>query len=181
MAKVKGAALLDTVRFLRRHKEAARAQLPPALHHYLNERVLVASWYPEEDLVPLVRAIARVLGEPELAFCEKAGRLSAKAHAQGVYRHLVAGERESLARRALVLWSSQHDTGAMEMQPLDDGGVRVLLRDFAAPSREFCAIQTGYIAATFEVSGCRDVRIRKLSCCVDGARECAWELRWARG
>jgi hypothetical protein len=180
VAKVKGAALLDTVRFLRRNKDAARKQLPPALHHYLTERVLVASWYPEEDLVPLVLAIARIAGEPDLAFCEKAGRLSAKAHAHGVYKHLVAGERHSLARRALALWSSQHDTGVMEMSGEESGCVRVALRDFAAPSREFCAINAGYVAATFELSGCRDVRVKKLACCVDRAKECVWEVRWAR-
>jgi hypothetical protein len=178
MAKVKGAAMVDSVRFLRRHKDEARKVLPPALHHYLGERILVASWYPEQDLVPLVRAVARVSGEPEQRFFEKAGRLSAQAHAQGVYKHLVAGEREGLARRALVLWSSQHDTGKMEMVSEGPGCVRVVVRDFAAPSREFCGINGGYVGATFEISGCHDVRVKKLSCCVDGAPECAWQVTW---
>ncbi len=179
MARVKGAAVVDSVRFLRRHKDAARKLLPPSLHHYLAERILVASWYPEEDLVPLVRAMARILGEPEQAFFEKAGRLSARAHAQGVYRHLVrSGERESLARRALVLWSSQHDTGSMQMLSEEPGRVRVVLRDFALPSREFCAINGGYVGATFEISGCLEVRVQKLSCCVDGAAECTWHVTW---
>jgi hypothetical protein len=179
MAKVKGAAIVDSVRFLRRHKDAARKALPPEHHHYLSERVLAASWYPEEDLVPLVRAMARILGEPEKVFFEKAGRLSARVHSEGVYRHLVrSGERESLARRALVLWSSQHDTGSMEMLADGPGRVRVVVRDFAAPSREFCAINGGYVGATFEISGCKDVRVQKLSCCVDGAAECAWHVTW---
>jgi len=181
VARVKGAALVDVVRFLRRHKDAARQHLTPALAHYLVDRVLMASWYPEEDLVPLVRAMARVLGEPEMAFYEKAGRLSAQAHSQGVYRHLVrAGERESLARRALVLWSSQHDTGHMEAQTLPDGRLRVVLRDFAVPSREFCAINAGYVAATFEITGAKNVRVEKQCCCVDGAPECAWWVSWDR-
>jgi hypothetical protein len=182
MAKVKGASIVDSVRFLRRHKDAARKILPPSLHHYLAERILSASWYPEEDLIPLVRAMARILGEPEKAFFEKAGRLSAQVHAQGVYRHLVrSGERESLARRALVLWSSQHDSGAMEMSSEESGRVRVAVRDFALPSREFCAINGGYMGATFEISGCQDVRVQKLSCCVDGAAECAWQVTWNPG
>ena len=132
MAKVKGAAIVDSVRFLRRHKDEARKHLPPALHHYLAERVLAASWYPEEDLVPLVRAMARIQGESDARFFEKAGRLSARAHAQGIYRHLAAGDRDSLTRRALVLWGSQHDTGVMEMEVESSGKVRVALRDFGA-------------------------------------------------
>jgi predicted hydrocarbon binding protein len=178
MARVKGATIVDSVRFLRRHKKEAREVLSPALHHYLNERVLSASWYPEEDLVPLVRAIARITGEREQAFLERAGRLAARAHAQGVYRHLAGGDRESLARRALVLWSSQHDTGAMEMEVETSGKVRVALRGFGLPSREFCIINGGYIAATFEISGCAGVRVEKQSCCVDGAPACTWLVSW---
>lgn len=177
---MKGASIVDSVRFLRRHKEEARRNLPPALHHYLAERVLAASWYPEEDLVPLVRAMAHILGEPEQVFFEKAGKLAALAHSNGIYRHLVRpGESESLARRSLVLWSSQHDTGTMDIQAEAPGRVHVTLRGFAAPSREFCAINAGYVAATFEISGCKDVRVKKLSCCVDGAPECAWQVTWA--
>jgi len=45
MPKVKGAAIVESVRILRRHKESARTHLPAALHHDLEERVLAASWY----------------------------------------------------------------------------------------------------------------------------------------
>lgn len=179
MAKVKGAAIVASVRFLRRNKDAAREALPPALHHYLAKRVLVASWYPEEDMIPLVRAAARVLDEPERGFYEKAGRFSAQVHADGVYRHLVReGESESLARRALVLWSSQHDTGAMDMQVVEPGKVKVTLRDFALPSRESCLINGGYLAATFEISGYENVRVEKQACCMDARPECSWTVRW---
>ena len=68
MARVKGATIVDSVRFLRRHKEEARKQLPPAPHHYLALRVLAASWYPEADLIPLVRAMARIQRVPEQEF-----------------------------------------------------------------------------------------------------------------
>jgi hypothetical protein len=181
MAKVKGAAIVDSVRFLRRHKDEARKHLPPELHHYLGERVLAASWYPEADLVPLVRAMGRIQGVPDAAWFEKAGRLSAQGHSQGIYKHLASGDRESLTRRALVLWSSQHDTGRMDMEPEASGKVRVALRDFGMPSREFCALNGGYIAATFEASGCESVVVEKQSCCVDRAPACTWLVSWKKG
>jgi hypothetical protein len=181
MAKVKGAAIVDSVRFLRRHKDEARKHLPEALHHYLGERVLAASWYPEEDLVPLVRAMARIQRVSDAVWFEKAGRLSAQAHAHGVYKHLAAGDRDSLTRRALVLWSSQHDTGEMEMEAEASGKVRVALRNFGLPSREFCTLNAGYIAATFELSGCEGVIVEKQSCCVDHAPACTWLVSWKKG
>lgn len=180
MAKVKGASIVDSVRFLRRHKEEARKHLPEALHHYLGERVLAASWYPEEDLVPLVRAIARIHGLSDAAWFEKAGRLSAQAHGKGIYKHLASGERDSLTRRALVLWGSQHDTGVLDMEPESTGKVRVALRDFGLPSRDFCTLTGGYIAGTFEMSGCEGVRIEKQSCCVDRAPACTWLVSWKK-
>ena len=178
MPKVKGASILDSVKYLRRHKDEARKHLPPALHHYLSERVLAASWYPEEDLVPLVRAMARIQNIPDAVFFERAGRLSAQGHAQGIYKHLASGDRESLTRRSFVLWSSQHDTGALEMQIESTGKVRVALRDFAMPSREFCILNAGYITTTFELVGCEGVRAEKQSCAVDGAPACTWLVSW---
>ena len=112
--------------------------------------------------------MAQIHGEGEKSFFEKAGRFAAYAHAQGVYRHLVDGARDSLARRAFILWTSQHDTGSMEMVSEQVGQVRVMVRGFAEPSREFCGINAGYIAATFEIGGCKQVSVDKQSCCVDG-------------
>jgi hypothetical protein len=180
MARVKGAAIVDSVRYLRRHKDEARALLAPELHHYLAERVLIAGWYPEEDLVPLVRAMATIQGEHEASFFDKAGRLAAYTHAQGVYRMLLRdGARESLARRAFILWTSQHDTGTMEMHVTESPNrVSVSVRGFGAPSREFCQINGGYIAATFEITGCQQVKAAKESCCVDGDLECTWQVSW---
>jgi hypothetical protein len=178
MPKVKGASILDSVKYLRRHKDAARKHLPPALHHYLSERVLAATWYPGEDLIPLVRAIARIENIPDAVYFERAGRFGALGHAHGIYKHLAEGDRESLTRRALVLWSSLHDTGTMEMQVESPGKVRVALRNFGLPSREFCLLTGGYIAATFESAGCKGVRHEKQSCAIDGAPACTWLVSW---
>jgi predicted hydrocarbon binding protein len=84
-----------------------------------------------------------------------------------------------MARRVLVLWSSQHDTGAMELVSEEAGGARVVMRNFGSPSREVCAISGGYIAETFEISGYKNVRVRKQACCMDGAAECCWQVSWS--
>jgi hypothetical protein len=179
MAKVKGAAIVESVRILRRHKEEARKHLPQPLHHYLSERVLAASWYPSEDQIPLVRAVARVLGEPSTLLRE-GGALLGTAARRGRLQAPRAGARpETLCRRALVLWSSQHDTGQMEMVVADEGRVRVVLRGFANSSREACLVSSGYLAATFEISGYKGVRVLKQRCCLDGAPECAWDVTFA--
>ena len=85
VAKAKGTTMVGLVRFLRRHREAARAALPPALHGYLEERVNPAGWYPEEHLLGLVRAVAtmlpRELGDPY----RRMGELSASMARKSAY------------------------------------------------------------------------------------------------
>jgi hypothetical protein len=175
MAKVKGATLVESIKYLRRHAEAARAALPPRLHHYLEERVLVGSWYPEADLMPLVQAVARLAGQPEETFLEVAGRLAARRQAEGIYARLVeAADLDSLPRKAHALWSSQHDTGTLSCRVEAPGRVRFGLRDFALPSREMCQVTRGYVAEILAMVGLRDIAVREEACAVAGAPECVW-------
>ena len=49
MASIKGIGMVGIVKVLRALRKDSEAKLPQALHHYLNERVIVTEWYPEED------------------------------------------------------------------------------------------------------------------------------------
>jgi hypothetical protein len=175
MAKVKGATLVESVKFLRRNADAARAALPERLQHYLEERVLVGSWYPEEDLMPLVLAVAKVSGQPEARFLEAAGRITARRQAEGIYSHLVdAADLESMPRKAHALWSSQHDSGTLACQVEGPGKVRFSLRDFGLPSREMCNVTRGYVAEILAMVGLDGIEVREEACVVSGAPECVW-------
>ena len=60
MGKPQGAAALTAVKLLRSRKDDARRVLPPELHHYLEDRIVVASWYPERDVFGLMKACAKL-------------------------------------------------------------------------------------------------------------------------
>ena len=47
MAKAKGTTLFTLAKFLRSQRETARERLSPDLHHYLEEQIQPALWYPE--------------------------------------------------------------------------------------------------------------------------------------
>jgi hypothetical protein len=181
VAKVKGTILVSAVKLLRRNRERARELLAPRLQHYLEERIVVSSWYPAEDLIELVRACGRVLGQTGPAFFEAAGRISASEHAEGVYAHLFTQESDPnvFARRAFALWSSMHDSGTLKLELLGPGKARVSVHGYEIPSRDLCGTVQGYVAQTFELAGQRAVRVRKLCCCVDGAPTCAWDVSYA--
>jgi hypothetical protein len=178
VAKVKGTNLIGAVKLLRRHRDAARAALAPALHHYLDERVLPTSWYPEQDLVALLRAMVPLLGDIGGDPFELMGRAAVREHMDGVYEHLLRGDRLSFARRVSTLWQTQHDTGRLTLVEEGPGRARYELAGYAHPSREMCATLRGYVLEALLASGFVETRIAKRSCVLDGAERCVWQCTW---
>ncbi|MFI5315367.1 MAG: hypothetical protein ACHQ6T_06690, partial [Myxococcota bacterium] len=64
MGRVKGIAILDAVKFLRARRDEALEVLPPRIHSYLDGQVGTSMWYPEADLVELIRGVAKLLPSP---------------------------------------------------------------------------------------------------------------------
>ena len=178
MAKVKGTNLIGAVKLLRKSREKARAALPPALHHYLEERVLPTSLYPEEDLVGLIRGMAVLLKDVGGDVYELMGRAVVRDHMEGVYEHLLKGDRLSFARRVSTLWQTQHDTGRLVLVDDGPGRARYELTDFGHPSREMCAVIRGYILEALAHSGFASVEVVKAGCVLDGRDACTWECTW---
>lgn len=180
MAKAKGTTLVALVRFLRAHRDAARAALPAHLQHYLENRVLPSSWYPEQDLLELLRVVAPMLGASVPDPFELMGRLAARDHLEGAYAHLFEGVDHPLAipRRAFAMWATMHDTGRFECVEEGPGSARVELADFALPSREMCSVVAGYLSETLRLCGFEAEPAEKLDCRLDGAPRCSWRVRY---
>jgi hypothetical protein len=181
VAKVKGTNLIGAVKVLRKNRAHAVNALPPALHHYLEERIILTEWYPEEDLVMLMRAMAPLLRDAKEDPYELFGRAAVRDHLAGVYERLLKGDRASLARRVSVMWQAQHDTGALEFIGHAAGRGRYELKDYAHPSREMCRTLTGYLSESLRASGFESVELDKMRCVLDGHDRCVWECRWHDG
>lgn len=79
MANVNGTAALGPVKRLRLHKKRALELLPPEYRHYLKERIVAASWYPEEVFAPLLRANLELSGLSFEKGCDRLGVMAAQA------------------------------------------------------------------------------------------------------
>ena len=178
MAKVKGTNLIAAVKLLRRNRAAALASLPAALHPYLEQRVLPTSWYPEEDLVALLRAMAPLLRDATADPFELMGRAAVRDHMEGVYEHLLKGDRGSLGRRVAALWQTQHDSGRLTLIEQGPGRARWELEGYGHPSREMCGTLRGYVLEALSAMGFAGVRAVKAACVLDGADRCAWDCAW---
>lgn len=182
MAKAKGYALVGAVKFLRSQKERAREVLAEERHHYLEERILGASWYPEADLEALLEAALALRPGPRDAVLAEMGAFSARQHLDGgVYRHLRFDGEDSMPRRALALWATQHDTGRWDLRATGPGELLMTIRDFAHPTEILCGINTGYFSEALRLAGAVDVRAEKRSCMARGDAECVWRVTFREG
>jgi hypothetical protein len=175
---VKGSNLVGVVKLLRRQRKLARAELPPALHRYLDERVLLTSWYPEADLLAILRVVAKWIGSDSADAFELMGRAAMRDHLGGVYGRLLTGDPTTLPRRVGAIWQAQHDTGRLGFHQTGRGRGHFLLEEFGHPSREMCSIICGYLHEALERGRFADPRVWKAGCVLDGEKQCRWECAW---
>jgi hypothetical protein len=181
MAKVKGSALDGAVRFLCAQREKAETLLPTSLLHYLDERVSLAAWYPEEDLVGLIRVMLRLIPGARDEVLEEMGRVTAREHLERTYSHLIeGGDLRNLRIRAFSLWSAMHDSGELRMTEQEPGRVRLELSGYGHPSEELCKISRGYILEVLRLNGIV-AEARKIACSVRGEPACIWDFRYPAG
>jgi len=179
VARVKGSSILNAVKALRMKKDESRANLSRELHHYLEDRVLISSWYPEEDLLGLLKALVKILPDPGMDVYEFMGLMSARTDLSGVYSNMFRpGDPAGSLKRGSVIWQSHHDTGKLEIVVASQESAVLRLAGFALPSREICGTIKGWIREHITTAGGRDVVVIKSRCVVKGDPECLFEANW---
>jgi hypothetical protein len=178
MPNVKGSNVLSAVKMLRAHKERAVALLPPQFHHYLTERILPSSWYPETDQIEILRAVAFMLpGTPDPWMVM--GRMAAQNDLSDIYRHVVRTDLKDTLRGATSLWKTFHDTGELKITLEAPNQALSVLSGYVAPAREMCRCVGGYVTEVTSRGGARDIKTVKLGCTFDGAPHCSWRMTWS--
>ena len=173
--RIKGVAMLEVVKGLRLHKEAASGVLPEALHKYLERRVEIGEWYPEADHFALLRAAAELFGPPGLEAWRWMGRQRATIDLREVFSdHLHPGDLRATMRAFERLWSLYRDSGRVEVTIAESLPYHLCLIDFAFLSADTVRLFTGYIETAFELAGLRDLRVIEP---VEWTPECAqWTI-----
>jgi len=175
VAKAKGTVVVDIVKALRKHRAQATTLLPARLQHYLDERIVIASWYPLEDYIALLRAAGQVLPANGANVFEMMGRAAARAHMQGTYSRF----KDRANRQAtFTLLSSMYDTGEMKVLDRSPGRAALEYHGFALPTREVCDTFTGYNLERMTMLGFEDPSVHHVSCRANGGQTCRWELEW---
>jgi hypothetical protein len=178
--QTKGGAMLSTVKALRAQREAALARLPSSLHHYLNERILPASWYPERDVHTMLRVLAQLMPLPPGSdVWELFGKMAAQNDFNGTYRaFLRPGDPAGTLEGACGHWGSFHDTGEMTTLFDGPGSALVTLRNYGLVAAEMCRLNGAYMCSVLAIAGAKKARSAKLECRAAGAPQCTWRISW---
>lgn len=175
MARAKGTVVVPAVKYLRSRREEALALLPPELHHYLDNRILEVSWYPESDLLTLIRVMIELLPGTMQSIVQAIGQTAAQEHREGVYSHLLQGGPTPAA--TFALWSSMHDTGRLMARRDGDDALCIDLIGYEHPSPEMCLMVEAYILESMALDGIAP-DMAKLCCQRDAGDRCSWRCSW---
>jgi len=183
MAKTKGSSILLLVKALRMNREQAAKILSPRLHYYLEDRIMVSNWYPEEDYIELLRTLGTILRPQEPEPFEMMGGISARVGLTGLYKnHLFEGNPAKTLRRGIQTWSAYHDSGQMNFihQPGEGPRKRATLElvGYELACDEVCRTTTGWIRTELAMAGAQDLDIRHSRCTAKGDGLCRWDLLW---
>ena len=152
----KGSIVLPMVKLMRQNRERALAILPPDLHYYLEERVIVTHWYPGRDHHRLTQA----MGELVDGNWEMLGRGLALAELTGAYRHVLRPREPVRTLRALPgLWKLNHNTGELDVQWVAPVAT-VTVKGWGLALQEHVSIMRAYMLQLLELCEAVSPKVR---------------------
>lgn len=191
MAKIKGAAIREVVRWYARtngHEALARSigAMPPEYARQLDPKddalgVIASAWYD----AALVHAMLDAIVAPYPAgdrhvLLKTAAREAVGTSMNGVYRFVVGQivTPSFYARNIQRLWRMLHDTGKREIIIVREGHATSRTWDWPGHHPLLCEITIETMCAIFELTGRKDVVARRTQCVSHGAAECVADVRW---
>lgn len=178
MSRIKGIALVNAVKALRLHRAAALKVLPPELHKYLTTRILVTKWFPGEDLIGLLRTLARIVPDPGYDVWEWFGRQGVKDDFETIYAALVKpGDPARTLELYPLTWSLYHDGGECHVTLEPGNRARIEIGDELTEFDEFCRLQTGHFTQLLLHAGAVEATVECLRV-GDSRKPAQWQARW---
>jgi hypothetical protein len=183
MARVKGTAVLSSLRYVRERfgeesLERVLAALPTG-DALLRGGLLASSWYPMPALLRFMQEAERQLGAQEPNLVLNMGRASCDYGVTGVYKvFFKVGSPEFIIGRAARVFSSYYDTGKIEVVASRDGHAAVEVSGLEGSAPQFCERIYGWMQRTLELAGARNLRSSHPSCVHRGDAVCRFEGNW---
>lgn len=179
--KVKGLAVLNLVAAFRDAVENPSQKVPEELRPYLEERILVSSWYPEKHHLRLMEILAEELKIPGKDVWVFLGRKNAEIDLDGIYSAMVMrGNPRATLERFPRIWRLYRDHGSPEVvAATEDEGV-IEIGDYPFAGSTMARLVKGYLEEALRQAGSGDVTVEIES---EGSEDqpMRWRARWSAG
>jgi hypothetical protein len=148
----KGVNLIDLVKTFRAlHRAGQITAPPPEEARFLEERILVSSWYPIEDFWRLAQRVHAAMGGTDKVG-HTMGEVGASAALQGVHRiFLKEGDPAATVRSIERIWSSYFDFGEVRVE--GENPVYIRVEGYGDMPRVHGQILVGWIRKAVELAG----------------------------
>jgi hypothetical protein len=177
VGNVKGLAMLDMVKWLRRNREEALAALPQSVAHYLDLRISAPAWYPETDYVQLLHTYIK-LAKLERSWY-RVGEQSARTSVRTVHRNVLReGDVEGTIGMMPVAWRNYHDTGTITVEVVGQGHATLVIKGYVTRDADICTMIRGYYVELIRLAGAAAASSESIKCTGLGHTQCEWEFRW---
>lgn len=179
MANVKGSVFVKVVKSLRARRDRAEPLLPESLRHYLDKRILVSEWFPEEDYFEFMKVVAQLLPPPGMDVWEYLGRDAARVDYEGLYQSAVKGKSPERALRGVAsLWPLRHDSGQVKIEAKGPGQATVELNGYAMVADELMRAVQGTLWQTLDSAGAKGITVTRTHSPSLGDLRCSWDVSW---
>ncbi len=188
---VKGSAIREFAhwyegRFGRDYVRGVVERLGPAMRDQLFvDRqalgIVATEWYPSEIVHAILDAVSEGKSDDEMGrLVREATEFTVRRLSRGLYKLLfrMVGSPGLYAKHVQRAWSSLHTTGTRRVV-IGDSEAESIIEDWPGHHRWLCLVTMETMRSVFEIMGCRDVQLERLSCVHDGADRCRARLRYA--
>jgi hypothetical protein len=181
MPSVKGTAVLPAVKMVRKNHDKIDRFLDDAARKFCDQRIMIGSWYPMEQVDPVMLAVTKFIGGTTGHAMEVIGTFLAMNDLGGVYQHLVRqGETAKTLRRGATLWRNYFDTGSLVFEQADPWKLEGLYRlSDCQQNIPYCNGIMGMAKVSIEKTGGKNGEAVEFHCNLRGDPYCEFLLRWS--
>lgn len=162
MANMRGASLLGTLDYARRHfgeeglRKALAASTPAtrqAIGDPANPAILTQGWYDYRLVSDFTRALDDACGRGDLALARAAGKHVAFEDVNRFFKWLLRlTSPGTLFTRAASAWNNYHSAGRYVVHSLEDRRARIRVEDWDSADPVICKRVEGWIERALELT-----------------------------
>jgi len=145
----------------------------------ISQIILSISWQPEKSFMNFLKAVTKTLGKNNLEICRNVGYYAAQEGIPKLYRIFISfGNPGFVIENCSRFWKHIHSFGSFEATLTNETSAVAKLYTYKDLPKVHCYYMLGYIQATLELSGAKNVSVHEAKCTSRNSEYCEFFAKW---